>query len=73
MTKKDYLNLASDLRRAAYFAATEADNRLLDRLLDEIGKNKEVKRNLKINFSLKNKLLAEELLMASRQVMISQN
>ncbi len=40
MTKKDYLNLASDLRRSAYFIATGKDDELTARLMSEIKKIK---------------------------------
>lgn len=66
MTKTDQLNLASDLRRTAYFIATDSNSKLSHKLLGEIKKRTEVKAKINIDFNLSKKLLAEELLMASK-------
>lgn len=69
MTKIDYLNLASDLRRSAYFVATGEDDELIARLMSEIKRNKRLFSELDIDLRLKGKLLAEELLMASAKIL----
>lgn len=71
MTKIDYLNLASDLRRTAYYIATGGDDKLVEKLIAEIKKNKKVFSKLDVDLSLERKLLAEELLLASQKIIQS--
>ena len=66
MTKTDQLNMASDLRRAAYFVATNSNIKLTSLILDNIRKEKDIIQKINIDFSLKDEYLAEELLMASK-------
>lgn len=68
MTKLDYLNTASDLRRAAYWTATGSNKKLVSVLLKKFEKNPELKRFLRIDLNLEHRLLAEELLMASHRL-----
>jgi len=68
MTKLDYLNAASDLRRIAYWTATGVNKKLAHLLLGNIQKEPHFKKYIQINTSLSNNLVAEELLMASRQL-----
>lgn len=68
MTKLDYLNAASDLRRIAYWTATGVNKKLAHVLLDNIQKEPGFRKFIQINTSLPDKLIAEELLMASRQL-----
>lgn len=71
MSKNNYLNIASDFRRAAYFVATGEDDGLVNVLIDELKGKKEITKKLNVDFSLKRNLLAEDLLMASRRIMQS--
>ena len=69
MTKKDYLNMASDLRRSAYYVATGDNDKLVKKIMAEIQNNKKLFSELGIDLSLKRNLLAEELLSASQKIM----
>ena len=68
MTKTDYLNMASDLRRAAYWTATGTNSKLVTTLLMQTKRVPRLNKYLHIDFNLKGKHLAEELLMASRKL-----
>ena len=68
MTKTDYLNAASDLRRIAYWTATGTNKELSLNLLKNIQQIPEFEKNLKLDFNLANNLLAEEILMASHWI-----
>lgn len=66
MTRIDQLNIASDLRRAAYFVATDSNRELTSVILDGIAKEQFILQKTKLDLSLKGRYLAEELLMASK-------
>ncbi|EKD31560.1 MAG: hypothetical protein ACD_77C00305G0005 [uncultured bacterium] len=68
MTKLDYLNTASDLRRAAYWTAMGTNQKFVSVLLKNLEEKPELKRFLQIDLNLEHKLLAEELLMASHRL-----
>jgi hypothetical protein len=66
MTKIDYLNTASDLRRIAYWVATNQNKDLVIRLCQEAKRKVDIKEYLNIDFSQTDRYLAEDLLMASQ-------
>lgn len=71
MTKLDYLNTASDLRRAAYWTAMNTNKKFVSVLLKRIEEEPKLKKFLRIDLNLGHKLFAEELLMASRRIQMA--
>jgi len=68
MTKADYLGVASDLRRMAYWTAMGTNQKFVSVLLKKFEKKPELKKILQIDLNLEHRLLAEELLMASHRL-----
>jgi len=69
MTNIDKLNIASDLRRMAYWLATgdTSKNKLIDRLWQDIKDKKDVKALIH-RYSFNSKPNAEELLMLGQRL-----
>jgi hypothetical protein len=68
MTKTDFLNIASDLRRAAYWVATSKNKELVAKVLRETKTNSKLSKMLGINYKIHANRLAEELLIASQKL-----